>query len=78
MRVILEPTDLIVHLNGVRCRIWQGETGRGLQVLAHIALIGVDADADASELLAELKEVAAPRADVAALAAGSLCLKVGT
>lgn len=63
MKVTLEPTSKIVDVNGVRCRIWQGHTERGVPIHAHIALVGVARDQDASELDAALREVSAPRAE---------------
>lgn len=68
MKVTLEPTSLFTHVNGVRCRIWQGTTERGVQVHAHVALVGVDKADDASELDRALKEVKPPRADLLAFA----------
>ena len=60
----LEPTSLIVHINGVPCCVWQGKTHTGLSIHAHIALVGCDRDADAPELEAALREVAAPRPEL--------------
>ncbi len=67
MKATLEPTSLIVRLNGVPCRVWQGHTEKGIPISAHIALVSVDRDADASELDAALREVAAPRPELLVL-----------
>lgn len=68
MKATLEPTSMFTFVNGVRCRIWQGTTERGVPIHAHIALVGVDRAEDSSELERALKEVAPPRADLLELA----------
>lgn len=65
MKVTLEPTSLMVTVNGVPCRVWQGQTESGLQIHAHIALVGTDERAEAPELEAALQQVATPRAELA-------------
>ena len=65
MRITIEPTPIIIHVNGTPMRVWQGETECGLKVHAHVALVGCDRDADAHELEAALREVAAPRPELA-------------
>lgn len=66
MKLTLEPTSKIVNINGARCRVWEGVTAKGIRVHAHIALVGVNRESDASELDAELREVKprAPSVDV--------------
>ena len=52
MIVTLESTTLIVRVNGVQCRIWQGATAAGLPVRAYAC----DLRADATELERDLRE----------------------
>ncbi len=67
MRITIEPTSMVITVNGVRCRVWQGETDAGIKMHAHVALVGVDRDADVSDFEASLLEVAAPRAELLTL-----------
>lgn len=69
MKIIMEPTTKFVDVNGVRTRVWQGKTERGIQCHAYIALIGVARTENAIEFDEELKEVEAPRADLLAIPA---------
>lgn len=67
MKLTLESTTRIDEVNGVPCRLWQGQTERGVQVHAYIAMVGVDRDDDASELERDLKEHAQPRVEFGAI-----------
>jgi hypothetical protein len=73
MVVTLESTSKIVEIvvDGVpvRARIWQGQTAAGVPCHAYITRIAVAKDAHASEFDRELQEMAAPRAELAALPA---------
>jgi len=66
MEVILESTTKIVEVNGVPCRIWEGQTESGIAVHAFITRIAVHKDADASQFERELQECRAPSPDVQA------------
>ena len=70
MKVTLESTTKLVHVNGVECRIWEGTTEGGIQVAAFITIIGADSGADQSEFQRELqeKEPRLPSARVAGFA----------
>ena len=63
MKIILEPTDRIVTVNGIPMRLWRGVTGKGIKVEAIIPRIAASAHDDVSELSAELKETLAPVTD---------------
>lgn len=67
MKIELESTTKIVHLNGVPARVWEGKTAAGVPMHAFIVRVGVHQDADASEFERDLKEHAAPSPDVAAI-----------
>lgn len=75
MKLILEPTSKIIEIDGVPCRVWQGHSESGVPCHAHIALIAVNRDADAEDFNRELREVAAPRADVGDLPARMTLVK---
>jgi len=68
MKVTLENTTKIVHLNGVPARIWEGVTERGVRVHAFISRIAVpnDAPEEQERFAQELKEEKAPSAEAAA------------
>ena len=66
MKITIESTPKIVHINGVPARVWQGETESGIPVHCFVTRIAPPADADCTEFDRELKEHAAPRAEVEA------------
>lgn len=39
MKIELEPTDRIESVNGQQCRIWRGETDKGVAVSAWVAMV---------------------------------------
>lgn len=39
MKISLESTETLVHVNGTLCRLWTGKDGNGLPVRAYIATI---------------------------------------
>lgn len=57
MTLTLEQTDRIVMVNGVRARVWEGTTGRGVKVFALVTRIGIHDSDNSSELEAELMEM---------------------
>lgn len=65
MKITVESTDLMVTLNGVPARIWQGETDSGMPVHVFVTRVAVDKDEDLSQFERELQRTAAPRADIA-------------
>jgi hypothetical protein len=67
MTVTIHSTTKIVHLNGVPCRVWEGQTERGIPIHCFISRIAVEVGLDSSELNAELQEQARPSAEIAAL-----------
>jgi hypothetical protein len=64
MKVILESTDKIVHLNGVPARVWQGRTDDGVECHAFITRIAVDKDADVTQFERELQSHEPPRPEL--------------
>ena len=53
MKITIESTEKIVTLNGIDCRVWEGETERGIKLHCFIPRIGVARDQDFEQ---ELKE----------------------
>jgi hypothetical protein len=73
MKIILESTDLIVNANGIDCRVWYGETERGVKIEALIPRIAVRNGQDTAQFEAELKEQNRPiPTDVQAFPLGML------
>lgn len=63
MKITIESTTKIVQVNGIDCRLWEGESERGVKVEALIPRIAALADGqDLSQFQAELKEQRAPSA----------------
>lgn len=67
MKITIESTTKVVTLNGVQCRVWEGESERGIKLHAFIPRIGVKDDQDCSQFDAELRECKAPSVEVAAI-----------
>jgi hypothetical protein len=63
MRITIESTSRIVHVNGVPARVWQGATENGVAIVCMVTRVAVAKDADSSQLEAELVEHAPPRAE---------------
>ncbi len=66
MKITIESTDKIVHLNGIPARIWEGETASGIRVHCFITRIAVGKDEPRiEEFEAELKETVSPSPEIA-------------
>jgi hypothetical protein len=64
MKVTLENTTKIVHINGVPARVWEGTTDSGIACHAFITRIAVALTADAGQFTRELLEQRAPSPEV--------------
>lgn len=60
MKITIESTTKIVQVNGIDCRVWEGESERGVKVQALIPRIAAHKDADLAQFEAELEEQKAP------------------
>ena len=69
MKVTLESTTKIVHLNGVPARVWEGHTESGIPCHAYLTRIAVAKDQDASQFERELLEQRAPSPEIQAIPA---------
>lgn len=67
MTMIVSSTSREVDLNGVRCRVWEGETERGIKVHCFIPLVAAPSDQDLSQFEAELKQQRSPSPAVEAI-----------
>lgn len=67
MKVTLESTRKIVHLNGVPARIWEGHTDTGIPVHCYITRVAVAREEDTTDFETELQEHAVPSPEVAAI-----------
>ena len=66
MKITIESTTKTVSASGVMCRVWEGETEKGIKIQALIPRIAVLADQDLSQFEAELQEQRPPSAEVQA------------
>ncbi len=60
MKITIESTTEIVTLNGVQCRVWEGQTEAGVKVQALIPRIAAHKEQDLSQFDRELQEMRAP------------------
>jgi hypothetical protein len=67
MKITIESTTKVVTLNGVECRVWEGQTERGVPIHCFIPRISVNEGLDTDQFEAELQEQRKPSIDVAGL-----------
>ena len=67
MTITIHSTTKIVSLNGIECRVWEGETERGIKLFCFIPRIGVARDQDTSQFEQELTEQRAPSPEIQAI-----------
>jgi len=60
MRMQIEATDQITHLDGVPCRVWKGTTEGGVECLVFVHRVAVREDADSAEFDRELQSQLPP------------------
>lgn len=63
MKITIENTSQIIKVNGLPCRIWEGETETGIKVHCVITRIAVHKDDDTEMFEKELQQVKAPSAE---------------
>jgi hypothetical protein len=54
VKITIEPTNEVVIVDGIQCRVWAGVTGGGVKCHVVVHGIAINPDADTSELDAEL------------------------
>ncbi len=68
MKITIESTSKIIHLNEVPARIWEGHTESGIKVHCYITRIAIDKDEPRTdEFQKELLEQKAPSAEIEAI-----------
>jgi hypothetical protein len=70
MKITVESTTKIVHMNRIPCRVWEGHTERGVPVHVYIPRIAVASDSPAeafAQFEEDLKEQRAPSPAVEAI-----------
>lgn len=70
MQITIHNTTKITELNGIPCRIWEGETSSGIKVHAYITRVSVDVnepEAVHDFFKTELMEMSAPSPEVQAI-----------
>ena len=61
MKISIQSTNQFVEASGVRCRIWEGKTERGIPITVLVPRIAVANAEDTSQFEAELQEQSVPR-----------------
>lgn len=56
MKLTIESTKQMAHINGVEARVWVGHTDTGIAVHCFIPRVEVDQRADAVQFVRELQE----------------------
>lgn len=68
MKITIESTTKITHLNGVPARIWEGKTKSGIKLHCYITRVVIDKDETRSEEFErELQEQKIPSPEVGAI-----------
>lgn len=68
MKLTIESTTKIVELNGIPCRVWEGETESGIKVHCFISRVAIDKDEPrADEFQKELTECKPPTEEIQAI-----------
>ena len=66
MTMKISSTTKVVEASGIKCRVWEGVTERGIKVEVLIPRVAALADQDLSQFEAELLECKAPSAEAQA------------
>jgi hypothetical protein len=66
MKLTIENTTQIVHINGIPARVWEGVSERGVKVQCLVTRIAVHKDEDCTQFETELAEQRPPSAETAA------------
>jgi hypothetical protein len=69
MKITIESTEKIVHVNGVPARIWEGQTESGILVACYVTRIAIAEGTDSSQFEKELLEQRKPSPEILGLPA---------
>ena len=64
MKISVESTTKVVYLDGIQCRIWEGQTENGVSMHCYIARVAVKDDLDRTQFETELRECREPSYEV--------------
>jgi hypothetical protein len=64
MTITISSTAKVVKLDGIDCRVWEGKTERGVDIICFIPRIAAKAVQDLSQFELELREHRVPSAEV--------------
>ena len=67
MKITIESTTKIVTLDGVACRIWEGETEHGVKIHCFIPRVAAEPSQDLRQFEAELQEQRPPSFEIEAI-----------
>lgn len=68
MKITIESTTKITHLNGLPARVWEGQTESGIKIHCFITRVAIDNDEPrAEEFEKELQEQKTPSAEIQAI-----------
>jgi hypothetical protein len=67
MTITIESTSKVVSLNGVACRVWEGQTVSGVKVHCYIPRICAKDDQDLTQFERELQEQRVPSVECAGI-----------
>jgi hypothetical protein len=67
MTITISSTTKVVSLDGVQCRVWEGETDGGVKLHCFIPRVAVLEGQDVSQFEAELAVQRAPSTEVEAI-----------
>ena len=67
MKITIESTTKVVVVDNVTCRVWEGETERGVKIHCFIPRICAKDDQDLSQFEAELQEQRPLSPEIAAI-----------
>lgn len=60
MKITIESTDMLTHIDGVPVRLWQGVTDRGIACKVFVHRLAVHNNHDADQFEQELREQIEP------------------
>lgn len=60
MKMTIESTTQMVTADGIQCRVWEGQTERGVKVSVLVPRIAVKIGQDMKQFESELQEQRAP------------------
>lgn len=67
MTMTISSTTKLVKLDGIQCRVWEGETEHGIKVHCYIPRVAAAPDQDLSQFEAELQEQRKPSPEIEAI-----------